>query len=112
MSEKAFEVASIGVAICFTFLFCLLVVPALMSDLDIAGAFAAGFVNPYSSGYSMDVILCWVALSIWVTYEAKVYSVRHGWICLVLGIIPGVAVGFPLYLVLRNRQIRQIGADA
>jgi hypothetical protein len=108
MSEKTFEVASFGVAICFTILFCLLVIPALISDLDIIGAFAAGFVNPYASGYSADVILCWVALAIWVTYEAKVYSVKYGWICLGLGIIPGVAVGFPLYLVLRNRQIRQI----
>lgn len=79
--------------------------PALIAD------FAAGFVNPYSSGYSADVILCWIALVIWVTYEAKVYSVRHGWICLVLGIVPGVAVGFPLYLVLRNRQMRQIGPN-
>ena len=74
--------------ICFTIIFCLLVVPALISDFDIMGAFAAGFVNPYSSGYSADVILCWVALVIWVTYEAKVYSVRHGWICLVLGLVP------------------------
>jgi len=54
-----------------------------------AGAFSAGFVNPYSSGYSADVILCWVTLVIWVMYEAKVYSVKYGWICLVLGVVPG-----------------------
>jgi len=58
MSKKVFECASIAVAIFFTIIFCLLVVPALISDFDIMGAFAAGFVNPYSSGYSADVILC------------------------------------------------------
>lgn len=110
MSEKAFEIASIGVAICFTLVFFVIVVPALIADFDVIGALAAGFVNPYSSGYSADVILCWVALAIWVTYEAKSYSVKHGWICLALGLVPGVAVGFPLYLVLRNRQMRQAGA--
>jgi len=49
MSERAFV---------FTPLFFVAVVPALMSDLDIIDAFAAGFVNPFSSGYSADVILC------------------------------------------------------
>ena len=86
MNRRVFEIASIGVAVCFTLLFCLLVVPALISDFDIIGAFAAGFVNPYSSGYSADVILSWVALAIWVIYEAKTYSVKHGWICLALAV--------------------------
>jgi hypothetical protein len=111
MSKKAFEYASIGVAICFTVIFCFLVIPALITDFDIVGAFAAGFVNPYSSGYSADVILCWVALVIWIIYEAKVYSIKYGWVCIVLGLVPGVAVGFPLYLVLRNRQMQQKGPN-
>jgi hypothetical protein len=81
MSKKVFEYASIAVAMCFTLIFCLLVVPALIADFDMVGAFAAGFVNPYVSGYSADVILYWVALVIWVTYEAKVYSVSRGWVC-------------------------------
>ena len=87
MSEKAFEITSIGIKIFFTLLFFVIVVPALISDFDIIGAFSARFVNPYTSSYSADVILCWVALAVWVTYEAKVYSVRHGWIRLVLGAV-------------------------
>ena len=54
----------------------LLLVSALIADFYITSEFAAGFVIPYASGYSADVILYWVALVIWVTYEAKVYSVR------------------------------------
>ena len=70
---------------------------------DILAAFGAGFVNPYSSGYSADVIACWLILAIWVVYEAKSRSVRHGWVCLVVGVVPGVATGFAAYLLLRAK---------
>lgn len=111
MNEKAFRAASIGVAVAFTAVFFAVVVPALVHDRDVIGAFAAGFANPYSSGYSADVIFCWIALAIWVFHEARMYAVRHGWICLLLGIVPGVAVGLSLYLVLRSRQVRQASAE-
>ena len=105
MSETTFRIIMIGVAATFTAVFCVVVVPALIADGDIVGGFAAGFVNPYASGYSTDVIFCWVVMAVWVFYEARVHSVRRGWICLVLGVVPGVAVGFSLYLVLRHNQI-------
>ena len=82
-------------------------IPPLVANPDIWGAFAAGFVNPYSSGYSTDVLVCWFVLAVWVVYEAKAYSIRHGWICLLIGIVPGVAVGFALYLLLRSKQLKQ-----
>ena len=105
MNETIFRNILIGVAVAFTGVFCVLVVPALIADGDIVRGFAAEFVNPYASGYSIDVIFCWVVLAVWVFYDARVYSVRQGWICLMLGVIPGVAVGLALYLVLRQRQI-------
>lgn len=69
-------------------------------------------MHPYASGYSMDVLVCWAILAAWVIYEAKTYSVRKGWLCLLLGIFPGVAVGFALYLLLRAKQIREVRRDA
>ena len=106
MKEQTFNIALLGIAVTFFLIFAALVVPALANDQDLVGAFAAGFVNPYASGYSIDVVLCWVTLMVWVVYDAREFSIRHGWLCLVLGIIPGVAVGFPLYLLLRNRQLK------
>jgi len=106
MNEATFRVTMFGIAGAFTAVFCVLVVPPLIAEPDIIGAFAAGFVNPYSSGYSTDVIFCWVTLAVWVFYEQKRLAVRGGWICLLLGVVPGVAVGFPLYLVLRYKQIQ------
>ena len=88
----------------FAAAFCVVVVPPLIQNPDIAGAFAAGFVNPYASGYALDTIFCWLVLAVWVFYEAKANHIRHGWIALVLGIVPGVATGLALYLLIRLKQ--------
>ena len=108
MSESFFRITVCSAALFFTIFFAVVVVPPLIANPDIWGAFAAGFVNPYSSGYSMDVFVSWVILAAWVAYEAKVYSVRKGWVCLLIGIVPGVAVGFAAYLRLRAKQIKEI----
>ena len=105
MTRFFFRSAIGALALFFTAYFCLVVVPPLMENPDIVGALAAGFVNPYSSGYSTDVIVCWAILATWVWYEASTYSIRHGWVCLALGLVPGVAVGFAGYLLLRQHQL-------
>lgn len=112
MSEPKFKVILIFSALFFTGFFGWVVVPPLIEHPDVWGAFMAGFVNPYSSGYSMDVLVCWFILATWVVYEAKIYSVRKGWVCLLVGVVPGVAVGFALYLLLRSKQIREVRRDA
>ena len=104
MSEKAFKLSLVLIAISFTLLFSFLVIPPLIENPDVLGAFAAGFVNPYAAGYSTDAFCCWAILLVWVIYEAP--KVKHGWICLLLGIIPGVAVGLAIYLILRTKQLK------
>jgi len=112
MSDSAFTAVLYAAAALFTAFFAVVVVPPLIADPDIIGAFASGFVNPYASGYSTDVLICWAILAAWVAHEARNYGVRHGWICLLLGIVPGVAVGFALYLLLRRKQLREVGGGA
>ena len=106
MSDGVFRGLALALALGFTAVFCVVVVPPLLQDADVLGAFGAGFVNPYASGYSADVLFCWAILAVWVVHEATAHHVEHGWLCLLLGIVPGVAVGFGLYLVLRSRQLR------
>lgn len=108
MKQKVFEILCISIALMFSGIFAVVVIPALLNDGDIFAALLAGFVNPYSSGYSADVILCWITLLLWVIYDAKTHSIKNGWVCVLLGAAPGVAVGFPLYLVLRNRQLQHM----
>ena len=105
MSKKTFEIGITLVAIFFALFFCWVVIPPLIENPDITGALLDGFVNPYASGYSTDVICCWMILLIWVIYESP--QVRYGWVCLLLGCVPGVAVGFAAYLLLRSRQLQK-----
>ena len=97
----------IALGLGFAAAFGVLVVPPLVASGDVFGAFAAGFVNPYSSGYSLDVFFCWAILAVWVVQEAKTRNVKHGWVALLLGVAPGVATGFAVYLLLRERQLSQ-----
>ena len=89
----------------FAAIFTVLCIQPLLENPDIMGAAMAGFVNPFSSGYALDAILCWCVLAVWVVHEARTLGVRHGWIALVLGAVPGVATGFALYLLMRSRQL-------
>ena len=105
MNEEIYKATIIAAATVFTALFAYWCIPPLIADPDIVAAFAAGFVNPYSSGYSADVLACWVILSAWILYERRTLGVRHGLWFIALGVIPGVAVGFAGYLLLRMRQL-------
>ncbi len=111
MTESLFKATIIAAAAVFAALFAYWCIPPMIANPDIVGAFAAGFVNPYASGYAADTLACWVILTAWIAFEARTKGVRHGWIFAVLGIIPGVAVGFAGYLILRTHQlgIRQNG---
>ena len=111
MSDSAFRISLYLCGSLFTAIFAIVVVPPLISNPDVFAAFAAGFVNPYSSGYSADVLVCWAILIFWVIRERRAYSVKNGWVCLLLGVVPGVAVGFAGYLLLRQGQIKHIRRD-
>jgi Terpene cyclase DEP1 len=104
MTEPLFKAIIIAAAAIFTALFAYWCIPPMIENPDLIGAFAAGFVNPYSSGYAADTLACWVILTAWIAYEARTKGLRHGWIFVLLGIIPGVAVGFAGYLLLRASQ--------
>ncbi|MEO1187597.1 MAG: DUF2834 domain-containing protein [Pseudomonadota bacterium] len=107
MSTSVFERLVLTLGILFALAFMIIVVPPLAQSGDVFGAFAAGFVNPYASGYSLDVILCALILFVWIIYERQARGIKHGWIAIPLSFIPGVATGFAVYLVLRSRQLEK-----
>lgn len=109
MSPRGFQIIMGALALTFTAVFAAMVIPALIVDGDPVAAVLAGFVNPYASGYAWDAIICWVILSVWIVYERQTLQVKQGWICIVLGLVPGVAVGFGLYLILRMRTLKLEG---
>ena len=104
MPQPLFKALVLLIGLGFAAAFAVLVLPPLLQNPDVLGAFAAGFVNPYASGYALDAICCWALLTVWVIHEARTEGVRHGWIAVLLGIAPGVATGFAAYLLLRLRH--------
>lgn len=107
MPNRVFEFTTIALGAAFAIAFCIIVVPPLLETGDVIGAFAAGFVNPFSSGYSLDVIICGVILVVWILHERSSLGVRYGWIAIPLSLVPGVATGFAVYLIIRSRQIHE-----
>jgi Terpene cyclase DEP1 len=106
MNRNAFRTILIVLAAAFTVAFTAVCVPPFLQNPDILGAFAGGFVNPYATGYALDVFFSWAVLAAWVAYEAKVKGIRFGWVALALGVVPGVAVGLAAYLLLRLKHER------
>jgi hypothetical protein len=93
------------VGIGFALFFFITLGPVLIETPDVIAAFKAGYVNPYSSGFATDAIACWLVLAAWVIYEKFDKGIKHGWIALLIGLVPGVATAFALYLVMRMRQL-------
>lgn len=99
----------IAIAVLFTVLFFVIPVPALLDDRPgglVEAFFRASFINPFAAGYSLDVWATGFALFTWIVYEWRVYGVRRGWIAALLSFVPGVAVGFVAYLLIREPQLR------
>ncbi len=95
----------------FTLAFLIICIPPLITDYDgnLIAAFGDGFVNPMSTGYSLDVFASWFVLAVWVLHERSARGVRGGWIALALGVVPGVAVGLASYLIIRSRAAADAG---
>ncbi len=66
MIEPLFKATIIAAAAAFTALFVYWCIPPMIENPDLIGAFAAGFVNPYSSGYAADTLACWAILTAWM----------------------------------------------
>lgn len=103
MTDSRFRVLVLTLAAVFAVFFTAVVLPALFDDPDVFSAYAAGFANPFAAGYSADVVVTWLILVAWVLRERRAHGVRGGWIAIVLGVVPGVAVGFAAYLLIRSR---------
>ena len=110
MNQRSFLYVMGAIGVAFTMAFAVLVVPSLLKDMNVFSAIAAGFVNPYSTGFALDTLTSWLVLTVWIVYEARSSGIKHGWIAILLGLIPGTATGFAVYLILRTVQLSKMGA--
>jgi len=101
MNESIFRVLLIVIAIGFSLYALTFFFPPIVDNPDIIGVLKAGFVNPYASAYSIDLIACWVVLIIWIFHERSTSQIKFGWVCIPIGLTLGVVVGLSLYLLMR-----------
>ena len=64
----------------------------------------------YSTGFSLDTLSSWLVPTVLIIYESRSSGIRHGWIAILLGLIPGTATGFAVYLILRTMQAGKASA--
>lgn len=105
MNESNFKKGIIIANILFLLVLFFYALPHAVELADPVAISLAGFANPISSAWATDVLATWTILAFWIIYEARHYNVKYGWVCILLGVFPGVAFGFCLYLLLRLRQI-------
>jgi uncharacterized membrane protein YhaH (DUF805 family) len=108
VTERVFQRIVLILAAGFVVFFAAVVIPGLIDDPNVLDALGDGFVNPFAAGYSTDVIVCALILATWILYERRAHQIRGGLWCILLSFVPGVAVGFGVYLVLRSRQLRPL----
>ncbi|MES2490540.1 MAG: DUF2834 domain-containing protein [Pseudomonadota bacterium] len=104
MSDSLYRTLLWLLALGFAAAFCIIALPAALQETNPLRFVTDAYVNPYAAGYATDTLMCWAVLAVWVCYEAKTTNIRHGWVALLLGVVPGVATGFAAYLLIRSKQ--------
>jgi len=105
INKKMFRLLLWMLIILFSLFFFISFLPHVISDANIIIVLQSGFVNPYATGYSIDLIATWLVLIVLVLHESHTHKIKGGWLCILLGLVPGVVVGWAAYLLLRSKQI-------
>jgi hypothetical protein len=77
---------------------------------DLLDFMRAGFANPAVASVTVDIIVASVTFLIWMVMEARRLRMRHWWIYIVLTFSVAFACAFPLFLMMRQRRLRQLEA--
>lgn len=75
------------------------------------GSFLAGvFANPASSSIGVDILVGATAFCVWMIREARRLGMRHWWVYLVITMLVSFACACPLFLLMRDRRLRESAA--
>ena len=66
------------------------------------------YVNYASGSISNDIIVVVVAFFIWSFNEAKKLGMKHWWVYVPLTFVVAIAFAMPLFLMMRERRLRQL----
>lgn len=80
---------------------------SLQNGLNIVLMFSELFKNNATSFFGFDLIVTVVTVIFFIIFDAKRLKIKQIWIPLISIFLVGVALGFPLYLYLREVQIEK-----
>lgn len=79
-------------------------------NMGFASFLAGVFANPASSSIGVDILVGATAFNVWMVLEARRLQMRHVWIYLALTLLIAFAFACPLFLLMRERKLREAGA--
>ena len=65
--------------------------------------------NPASRSITVDVLLLFVAVAVWMLLEARRLGMKGGWLYVIFGILIAISVTFPLFMLNRERALARSG---
>jgi hypothetical protein len=79
--------------------------------LDLAVFFQQLFANRVSGFFGLDVIVSSLALWVFVYAEGTRLKMRRLWVYVACNLLVGVSLGLPLFLLMRQAKLDQLGAE-
>jgi hypothetical protein len=79
--------------------------------LDFPLVIGQAIANPISAFAWSDLMVSAVVVIVFVLIEGRRIGMRHAWTSL-LGLLVGISLALPLFLLLRERHMRQTGTNS
>jgi len=80
---------------------------ALPDNGGAVGFIRAAFVNPASASLAIDLLVVAIAACVWMLAEAQRLGIRFVFLYIVLSVLIGISVMFPLFLIARQLKLPQ-----
>jgi predicted permease len=84
----------------------------LAGNLGFSSFLAGVFANPASSSIGVDILVAATAFNVWMIGEARRLQMKRAWAYVVLTFLVSFACACPLFLLMRERRLRELAAGA
>jgi hypothetical protein len=78
---------------------------------DVSGYFSLWTDSTPSTQLALDLVLAGLAFFVWAALEGPRAQIRRWWICIPASLLVGLCFGLPLFLLMRERALRQATAQ-
>jgi hypothetical protein len=69
-----------------------------------------GWLSPAARSITSDLFIAYTAFAVFAVVESRRIGMRYGWLYPLIALVTAFAFMFPLYLLMRERHLRQRGA--